>query len=120
GLSLERTSLSSVLDPHAKAIGMGEHVQHDASLVFRSIGYKSVPLDGFEDAGIPFDPARGIVDNDGLGRVVQDQGSKTPVPGVYCAGWVKRGPTGVIATTMEDAFTTAETIASDVHNGAPL
>ena len=36
-----------------------------------------------------------------------------PIPGIYCAGWVKNGPTGVIATTMADAFLTAESIATD-------
>lgn len=34
-------------------------------------------------------------------------------PGLYCAGWVKRGPTGVIASTMEDAFGTADAMAGD-------
>jgi adrenodoxin-NADP+ reductase len=34
-------------------------------------------------------------------------------PGLYCAGWVKRGPTWVIASTMEDAFSTADAIAED-------
>ena len=35
------------------------------------------------------------------------------VPGMYCAGWVKRGPTGVIASTLDDAFTTADIIVDD-------
>ncbi|SPO02618.1 related to NADPH:adrenodoxin oxidoreductase precursor, mitochondrial [Cephalotrichum gorgonifer] len=120
GTLFERTALSAVMDPHAKATGTGDHVSHDSSLIFRSIGYKSVPLDGFENAGIPFDTSRGILHNDGLGRVVQDRGTRPPVPGVYCAGWVKRGPTGVIASTMQDAFATADTIAADVQKGAAL
>jgi adrenodoxin-NADP+ reductase len=120
GIALERTTLSSVSDPQAKATGTGEVVRVDSPLVFRSIGYKSVPLAGMEDAGIPFDRSRGVILNDGLGRVLQNLESKTPLPGLYCAGWVKRGPTGVIASTMEDAFSTADTIANDLHNGTAL
>ena len=37
--------------------------------------------------------------------------------GIYCSGWVKRGPVGVIVTTMNDAFETAETIAHDIEKG---
>jgi len=41
-------------------------------------------------------------------------------PGLYCAGWVKRGPTGVIASTMEDAFATADAIAQDLAAAVPF
>lgn len=81
----------------------------DASLVFRSIGYKAQPLPGMPNLGIRFDTKSGIIPNL-AGRVLQGD---VPIPGLYCAGWVKRGPTGVIATTMEDAFATAELIAED-------
>lgn len=65
--------------------------------------------------------------NDGFGRVTrllsddaaEDVGSKQ-VPGLYCAGWLKRGPTGVIASTMQDAFTTGEAIAQDWLSGSPF
>ena len=36
---------------------------------------------------------------------------------MYCAGWVKRGPTGVIASTMQDAFTSADIVAKDWADG---
>ena len=39
------------------------------------------------------------------------------ITGLYCSGWVKRGPVGVIATTMTDAFETADTILSDIQSG---
>ena len=81
----------------------------DASLAFRSIGYKAQALPGMPDIGIQFDDRKGTIPNIG-GRVIQDE---TPIPGLYCAGWVKRGPTGVIATTMEDAFATVELIVED-------
>ena len=38
--------------------------------------------------------------------------------GLYCSGWVKRGPTGVIVTTMNDGFETAEVILEDLKSGA--
>lgn len=38
-----------------------------------------------------------------------------PIPGLYVAGWLKRGPVGVIASTMYDAHETAESIASDIN-----
>lgn len=120
GVTFEQTVLSEVSNPKAKATGTGHYVFHDSSLLFRSIGYRSVPLPGFKEAGIPFDSARGVLLSDGFGRVVQDAETKIPLPGVYCAGWVKRGPTGVIASTMEDAFATADTIAGDVQRNAPL
>lgn len=94
------------------------------NIFFRSVGYKSLPLPGFEELGIQFDNRRGVIPNDGFGRVTsptkQSENIETAqgsiisyLPGLYCAGWVKRGPTGVIATTMTDAFTTADAIAAD-------
>ena len=81
----------------------------DAALAFRSIGYKSVPLPGMDQLGVDFDRKLGIIMNRD-GRILSDG---RPMPGLYCAGWVKSGPNGVIATTMEDAFATAEAIAAD-------
>ena len=79
------------------------------SLAFRSVGYKAEPLPGMDELGIQFDQASGTVPNEG-GRVQSAEGHLT---GLYAAGWVKSGPNGVIATTMEDAFATAEAIAAD-------
>jgi ferredoxin/flavodoxin---NADP+ reductase len=58
--------------------------------------------------GVPFDEARGTIANDG-GRV----GS-----GIYCAGWIKRGPTGIIGTNKKDATETVELLLADVASGA--
>lgn len=116
----ERTSLSpNPFDPHAYALGTGAAVQIPSPLAFRSIGYKSAPLHEFADIGIPFDAARGVISNDGSGRVQHEERTRgaamalASFPGLYCAGWVKRGPTGVIASTMQDAFATADAIAQD-------
>ena len=92
-----------------------------AGLAFRSVGYKSEALPGFEQLGIPFDEKLGIIPNDMHGRVLSpDAGpamTAAHIPGMYCAGWVKRGPTGVIASTMDDAFNTGDIIARDWTNG---
>ncbi|GFF49085.1 NADPH:adrenodoxin oxidoreductase, mitochondrial [Aspergillus udagawae] len=120
-------------DPHTpsakvtpKYLSSGKRAQVDipANTFFRSVGYKSLPLPGLEDLGIQFDSDRGVIPNDGFGRItvptttggnerLPDGSLISHLPGLYCAGWVKRGPTGVIATTMTDAFTTADTLAAD-------
>lgn len=114
----------NVFDPAARPSGTGENVNLPAGLAFRSIGYKSEPLQGLSDLGIPFDEGLGIIPNDQYGRILDSSKRQTeslPVrhmPGMYCAGWVKRGPTGVIASTMNDAFATAEAIAEDWYSHA--
>ena len=92
-------------------------------LAFRSIGYKSEGLPGMDSLGIEFDKRRGIIVNDGQGRAIvtnADHEAVSAIPGVYCSGWVKRGPAGVIANTMEDAFSTAEAIISDHDDEKPF
>lgn len=122
--TFEKTHLASPFDSNAQAEHTGELVDVPTQLVFRSIGYRSQPLAGFDELGIPFDVRRGMILNDGRGRVLRDVRSPDasmttePYPGFYCAGWVKRGPTGVIASTMEDAFTTADAIVGDWESKA--
>ena len=78
------------------------------SLVFRSIGYRGIGM-----PEVPFDEERGTIPNR-EGRVVDDGG---PVPGVYCAGWIKRGPTGVIGTNKKDATETVNLLLEDARAG---
>jgi ferredoxin/flavodoxin---NADP+ reductase len=78
------------------------------SLVFRSIGYRGVGV-----PEVPFDEERGTIPNSG-GRVVENG---QPLPGVYCAGWIKRGPTGVIGTNKKDATETVEQLLEDARAG---
>ena len=108
--------------PSAKVTLTDEQVNVPAKLAFRSIGYKSEALPGMEELGIRFDENRGIIPNDYYGRVHKksQSGLMQLIPGLYCAGWVKRGPTGVIANTMEDAFSTAEAISEDWFSRAPF
>jgi ferredoxin--NADP+ reductase len=70
--------------------------------VFRSVGYHGVPL-----PGVPFDERSGTIPNEG-GRVE---------PGVYVAGWIKRGPSGVIGTNKKDATETVALLLEDAANG---
>lgn len=115
-------------DPFSKSASVTpteETSAYPASLAFRSVGYKSAALPGFSDIGVPFDPKLGIIPNDPYGRVIapsEGPGALTAghVPGLYCAGWVKRGPTGVIASTMQDAFASADVIAQDWESDVPF
>jgi ferredoxin--NADP+ reductase len=81
-----------------------------AGLVLRSIGYRGRPL-----AGVPFDDRRATLANDG-GRVI-DPETGQPLPGVYTAGWIKRGPSGVIGTNKKCAGDTVELLLADYAAG---
>lgn len=117
---------SSKVTPTYLSSGKRAQVNIPANTFFRSVGYKSLALPGLEeDLGVSFDANRGVIPNDGFGRVTSptetgdthrlpDGSLLSHLPGLYCAGWVKRGPTGVIATTMTDAFSTADTIMADM------
>lgn len=105
-----------IYDATCKVSPTQQETSIDSSLAFRSIGYKSEAIDGMEDLGIHFETGLGIILGDYHGRVClpsNGEPDSVALPGLYCSGWVKRGPAGVIANTMEDAFATAETIASD-------
>lgn len=112
--SFKKNVLTDIFDPKAEICGStGEIKTIPSPLVFRSIGYKSVPLPEFRDLGISFDEQRGVIGNDGPGRVARADMEGAHFPGLYCAGWVKRGPTGVIASTMYDALETTTAIVAD-------
>ena len=82
-------------------------------LVFRSVGYKGVPL-----PGVPFNDGGAVILND-KGRVL-DPRTKQPVAGEYTAGWIKRGPSGVIGTNKPDAAETVECMMEDLAGGRAL
>ncbi|HXF98438.1 MAG TPA: FAD-dependent oxidoreductase [Gaiellaceae bacterium] len=92
-----------------RAVATEERETIPCGLVFRSVGYRGVPI-----PGVPFDPASGTIPNDG-GRVLDGDGR--PVPGVYAAGWIKRGPTGVIGTNKKDAAETVARLLEDARAG---
>ncbi|MCZ7547185.1 MAG: FAD-dependent oxidoreductase [Anaerolineae bacterium] len=89
------------------------HEVLEAGLVFRSIGYKGVPL-----PGVPFDKHAGVIPNVD-GRVIEPETGK-PIPGEYVVGWIKRGPTGIIGTNKPDAQETVHTMLEDLARGHVL
>ncbi|TRO68307.1 FAD-dependent oxidoreductase [Streptomyces sp. IB201691-2A2] len=95
-------------DGHGGVTGTGEYEDIEAQLVLRSVGYRGVPLEG-----LPFDTGLGTVPHL-AGRVLRD-GSVSP--GEYVAGWIKRGPTGVIGTNRPCA---KETVTSLLEDAATL
>jgi ferredoxin--NADP+ reductase len=101
GIELVRNTL----DANERAIATDETETLDASIVFRSVGYRGVAL-----PGVPFDEARGTIPNES-GRV----GDR-----VYAAGWIKRGPSGVIGTNKKDASETVALLLADLRHGPRL
>ena len=79
-----------------------------ADIVFRAIGYQGVAL-----PGVPFDPITATIPND-RGRVI-DPLTGQPRVGEYAAGWIKRGPNGIIGTNKPDAQETVEMLLDDVR-----
>lgn len=105
GLRLEENRL----DEAGRAVGVGVMHDLDTQLVLRSVGYRGHPI-----AGLPFDDRTGAVPHD-AGRVLRDGAA---VPGEYVAGWIKRGPTGVVGTNKHDAHETVASLRSD-RDGLP-
>ncbi len=97
-LVLERTALTQ----DGQAVGTGETYSIPAGMVVPCIGYRTSPI-----PGVPYDAARGRFANTD-GRVM---------PGLYCVGWARRGPTGTIGTNRPDGFLIAEEIAGDGLSG---
>ncbi len=85
----------------------------ECGLVLRSIGYKGVPL-----PGVPFDERQGTIPNH-EGQIL-DPETGEPIPGEYCVGWIKRGPTGVIGTNKKDGQETAKHVLDDAGHGRLL
>lgn len=106
GLRLEKNRLIRDDKGNYKAQGTGVYEEIPCQMVFRSIGYKGHPL-----PDVPFDERDGIIPNR-EGRVL-DPSSKTVLPRVYVAGWIKRGPSGVIGTNKPDSVATVEVMLAD-------
>ncbi len=96
-------------DGRVRAVATEEREVIPCGIVFRSVGYRGVGI-----PGVPFDDRAGTVPNEN-GRVLGTDGRA--IPGVYCAGWIKRGPTGVIGTNKKDAAETVESLFEDVRAG---
>ena len=95
---VERT----VLDDQLRSHGTGEQYSIDCSLVVSCIGYSTPPI-----KGVPYEHGRG--------RFASDEGRI--LPGLYCVGWARRGPTGTIGTNRPDGYMIVEKIAEDIGVG---
>ncbi|WP_432547317.1 FAD-dependent oxidoreductase [Kineococcus sp. SYSU DK004] len=101
GLRTERTRLTG----DGTVEGTGEVHEWDVQAVYRAVGYFGSPL-----PGVPFDAVKGVISNH-EGRVVSPEGEQ--VPGLYCTGWIKRGPVGLIGHTKSDASETVRHLVAD-------
>ena len=90
----------------AKATDQFEEIE--VGLVFRSVGYRGVPL-----PDVPFNDRWGVILNQ-AGRVL-DATSKQPVVGLYTSGWIKRGPSGVVGTNKPDSVETVTCMLEDLR-----
>jgi len=99
------------LDERESAVGTGIRDEIAVGMVFRAVGYRGIPL-----PGLPFDSRAHVIKNEG-GRIVDEDGAR--LSGQYVAGWIKRGPTGVIGTSKADAAETARAIVEDLPSLPP-
>ena len=98
----------TTIDADGFVVGTGQTRVIEAQLVVRSVGYRGLPL-----PGVPYDEGTGRVPH-AEGRVIRDGAFSI---GEYVAGWIKRGPTGVIGTNKSDAVETIASLLADVHEG---
>ena len=103
-LTLEKNMLQGEAF-NQSARGTGEQIILDAGILFRSIGYLGVPI-----TGVPFDERKGIIPNL-KGRVTKNG---AVIPQLYTAGWIKRGPSGIIGTNRADSVETVESLLQDI------
>lgn len=87
------------------AVDTGARAALDCGLVFRSVGYKGVPI-----PDVPFDERRGVFPNRD-GRIIEHGAIEI---GLYATGWIKRGPSGIIGTNRADSVATVQSLMSDL------
>lgn len=103
----ERTEL--VGEPgKQRCVSTGESLSFPASIVFKSVGYKSLPV-----KEVPFDEQNAVVPSS-EGRVQSQEGA---TEGLYVSGWLKRGPSGIIGTNIVDARQTVKSVLQDMESG---
>jgi len=104
-----RNELVADASGRIRAVPTDEREVIPCGIVLRSVGYRGTAM-----PGVPFDEERATIRN-GDGRVLDDAGAR--IPGVYCTGWIKRGPSGVIGTNKKDATETVQLLLEDVAEG---
>ncbi len=113
GLRLVKNQLYATEDGGLRPRPTAQFETLPAGLVFRSIGYRGVPL-----PGVPFHERWGVILNE-QGRVLEAE-TKQSIVGLYAGGWIKRGPTGVIGTNKPDAVDTVTCMLEDLAEGRYL
>ncbi|KAL5285813.1 FDXR family protein [Megaselia abdita] len=110
--TISYNSLDVVVNKMAgdKAVKTKDMENLPADLILRSIGYRSTCA----DSEIPFNEKAGKVFNHN-GRVLVNGDSEVIDRGLYTAGWLGTGPTGVILTTMNTAFGVGKHIVDDFN-----
>ncbi len=93
---------------HQKAVPTGEFIVLDCDILFRSIGYRGVPLNG-----VPFDQKSATIPNQN-GQVLEDNGN--PCQKLFVTGWIKRGPSGVIGTNRSDSIETVRQCLASIES----
>lgn len=109
-LKIEKNVLVKDEKGGVKARGTGRHETLPVGLVFRSVGYRGIPIEG-----VPFDEKAGRIPNL-EGRVLAPD-SRQSLAGEYVAGWAKRGPTGLIGTNRPDSAATVKAMLEDAKSG---
>ncbi len=95
---IERTAL----DDQMRSVRTGETYTIECSMVISCIGYQTPPIEG-----VPYEHGRGRFASDD-GRIL---------PGLYCVGWARRGPSGTIGTNRPDGYAIVDLIADDIGIG---
>jgi ferredoxin--NADP+ reductase len=106
-LKAERNELVVDANGALRSRGTGQFESIETGLVLRSIGYRTVPIEG-----VPFDPATSTINNI-AGQVVHPNTGEV-VRGEYVVGWAKRGPTGLIGNNKPDSAATVEAMLADL------
>ena len=109
GVRLAVNRIEAAPDGTPRAVPTGQIEELECGLVLRAVGYRGEPI-----PGLPFDAGRGVIPNV-AGRVTNADGDA--LRGEYVAGWIKRGPTGVIGTNKKDASDTVAAILEDRDAG---
>lgn len=98
-ITIERTRL----DEQLRSISTGETYTLDCSMVISCIGYQTPSIEG-----VPYEHGRGRFANV-EGRIL---------PGLYCVGWARRGPSGTIGTNRPDGYAIIDAVAEDIGSGS--
>jgi NADPH-dependent glutamate synthase beta subunit-like oxidoreductase len=108
-LVLEKNELTGEAGKQ-KCRGTGNKTEMKCDILFRSVGYRGIAIEG-----VPFHDSWGIFPNN-EGRITDGE---AVVPGLYTAGWIKRGPSGVVGTNKPDSEETVARLLEDTGDLTP-